>query len=252
MDAWTICIPSYRRPRTIQSKTLATLKRYQIPSECIYIFVADEQDKDIYEDSIPPTDYHAIVIARPGLAPARNFILDYFPRDTKLVMIDDDVTGFVVRTEEGKISPLPCLRSIIDLGFQQAQEHSACLWGVYPTPNGFFMTPNISYDLKFIVGSFWGIVNPGTEGMTLPYSEKEDYIRTLLAYERDGAVVRINYVSPKTSYYKEPGGMQEDPQRLQNQHIAVQYILERWPDKVLRNNRRKSPFPEILLRRRRS
>jgi hypothetical protein len=248
---WRIVIPSYKREETVQSKTLATLKRYGIPASKITIFVANKEQKAVYEAALPRGAVKELIVGEPGLAQVRNYILDYYPKGTKIVMMDDDVTGFVERREDGGIRPLRSLNAVINRGFAEAAKAGASLWGVYPVPNGFFMKPTITTDLKFIIGSFWGIINPGAGegGIRLPMSEKEDYIRTLMSFDRDGAVVRINYVSPKTAYYKEPGGMQTDPKRLEKQHAAVKYLLETWPDKVMLNPRRKSEYPEILLRR---
>jgi hypothetical protein len=249
---WRIVIPSYKREETVQSKTLATLKRYGIPASKITIFVANKEQKAIYEAALPKGAVRELIVGEPGLAQVRNYILDYYPKGTKIVMMDDDVTGFVERREDGGIRPLRSLKAIIQRGFAEAAKAGASLWGVYPVPNGFFMKPTITTDLKFIIGSFWGIINPGASaegGIRLPMSEKEDYIRTLMAYDRDGTVVRLNYVSPKTAYYKEPGGMQTDPKRMEKQHAAVKFLLDTWPDKVMLNPRRKSDYPEILLRR---
>ncbi len=249
---WRVVIPSYKREQTVQTKTLATLKRYGIPASQITIFVANEEQKAIYKAALPAGAVKELIVGEPGLAQVRNFILDYYPKGTKIVMMDDDVTGFVERTADGGIRPLRSLKAVIDKGFAEAAKAGASLWGVYPVPNGFFMKPTITRDLKFIIGSFWGIINPGASGpggIKLPMSEKEDYIRTLMSFDRDGVVVRLNYVSPKTAYYKEPGGMQTDPKRLEKQQVAVKFLLETWPDKVMLNPRRKSDYPEILLRR---
>ena len=249
---YIVVIPSYKREQTVQTKTLATLQRYNIPADKITIFVANEEQLQTYKKAVPRSLYKNLIVGVPGLAQVRNFILDHYPIGTKIVMMDDDVTGFVERTEEGGIRPLRSLQDVIHTGFTAAKKEGASLWGVYPVPNGFFMNPNVTNDLKFIIGSFWGIINPGATkkgGILLPMSEKEDYIRTLMAWDRDGTVVRINYVSPKTAYYKEPGGMQTDPKRMENQKKAVAFLLKTWPDKVRINTRRKSAYPEILLRR---
>lgn len=249
--AWRVVIPSYKREETVQKKTLATLKRYGIPATQITIFVANAEQKAVYEAALPRGAVKEMIVGEPGLAQVRNYILNYYPKGTKIVMMDDDVTGFVERTADGGMRPLRSLKAVINKGFAEADKAGASLWGVYPVPNGFFMKPTITQDLKFIIGSFWGILNPGSgpDGIHLPMSEKEDYIRTLMSFDRDGTVVRINYVSPKTAYYKEPGGMQTDPKRLEKQKVAVKFLMDTWPDKVMLNPRRKSDYPEILLRR---
>jgi len=245
-----IAIPSYKRSALIQTHTLAVLARYDIPQDRITVFVANEEEFLEYRSVIP--DKIQIVIGKLGLAPQRNFILDHFPIGTHIVMMDDDLSNFVERTEVGGIRPLTSLRAVIDTGFAEAEKAGASLWGVNPVPNGFFMRPSVTQDLRFIIGSFWGIINPGSSGergIHLDFSEKEDYIRSILCFQRDGAVVRLNDVSPKTKYYATTGGMQSNPNRMKDQKTAVEYLLDRWPLLVHLNTRRKtSEYPEILLR----
>jgi len=254
MGDWRVIIPSYKREETIQKKTLKTLAEYNIPEDKIYIVVADEEQKKVYQAAMPKWHPKHLIVGVPGLAPVRNYILDNVAKKGEhIVMMDDDVTGFVERTSDGGMKRLGNLKNVIEAGFREAKKAGASLWGVYPVPNGFFMKPTITTDLKFIIGSFWGIINPTAtvepKGIELPMSEKEDYIRTLMAWDRDQTVVRINYVSPKTAYYKEPGGMQSDPKRVQKQHVAVNFMLKKWPHLVMLNPRRKGDYPEILLRR---
>jgi hypothetical protein len=120
---------------------------------------------------------------------------------------------------------------------------------VYPSANGFFMKPTVTTDLRFNIGSFWGCFNPGKE-IHLDRDEKEDYERTLKFFVRDGNVVRLNFVSPKTAYYKEPGGM-HTRNRLKHQHVAVKALLKKYPQFVKSNPTRKSGFPEIRIADRR-
>jgi len=251
---WRVIIPSYKREETIQKKTLKTLAEYNIPEDKIYIVVASKEQKELYQSAMPKWDTEHIIVGVPGLAPVRNFILDNVAKKgERIVMMDDDVTGFVERTSDGGMKRLGNLKTVIETGFREAEKSGSILWGVYPVPNGFFMKPTITTDLKFIIGSFWGIINPTatkeSDGIKLPMSEKEDYIRTLMVWDRDKTVVRINYVSPKTAYYKEPGGMQADPKRVENQKHAVEFMIDKWPHLVMLNPRRKGDYPEVLLRR---
>ncbi len=247
---YVVAIPSYKRQETLKSKTLHMLQEFRIPASKIFIFVADKDEEEVYRNALDKTSYNKIVVGIKGLAPVRNFIADYFPIGKKIVFCDDDIKGFLEfdASKPRKEKPLSDLDKLIRRGFSECMSHGCRLWGVYPTPNGFFMKDTVSTDLKFCVGSFFGLINPGTKAMTIPVSEKEDYYRTLRMYELDGCVVRLNFVAAKTAYYKEPGGMQTDPQRKEKQEKAVEFLLKEFPTWVKRNPTRKSGFPEIRIK----
>jgi hypothetical protein len=246
---WVVAIPSYKRAEILKTKTLAVLQKYGIEPERIFIFVADKDEEELYKKTLPEKAYNKIVVAKKGLHNARNIINEYFPKGKKIVEADDDIRGFIEfdETQKRHEKPLVSLKRLIDRGFAEADKHGAKLWGVYPSANGFFMKDSVTTDLRLIVGSFWGQINPGNEIM-LDFSEKEDYLRTLMFYKKDKKVIRLNFVSPQTPYYKTPGGMQEDDKRKENQEKAVKEIIKRYPDWVKINPHRKSGFVEIRLR----
>ena len=53
LSDWIVAIPSYKRYDTIVEKTLSTLKHYKIPPSKITFFVADKEEKKLYEGAIP-------------------------------------------------------------------------------------------------------------------------------------------------------------------------------------------------------
>ena len=244
---YIIAIPSYKRSQIIKNKTIKTLQEYNIPKEKIYIFVADEEEEVLYRQSLSPESYHEIIVAEPGLHNARNFINLYFPVGQKIVEIDDDVTGFLAYNPEAHRHEerLKDLDELIRRGFEEAERYGAGLWGIYPSANGFFMRPTVSLDLRHIVGAFWGQINPGNE-ICIHLESKEDYERTLQFFERDGVVVRLNFVSPKTSYYRTPGGLQET-RTVEKIQREVQFLLMNFPNQIKVNPHRKTGFPEIKL-----
>jgi hypothetical protein len=244
-----ICIPSYKRADTIQSKTLAVLSSYSIPPSMIHIFVANEEEKAVYMEKVPKELYGSIHVGVKGLAEVRNFIFGAFPVGTPLVEMDDDIQGFLEYSARARRNekPLEDLKGVMLKGFAECKRVGCRFWGVYPVPNGFFMKPGMTSDLRFCVGSFWGCFNPGTAGVRIAYSEKEDYQRTLQFFLEDGAVVRFSNVAPKTAYYKEAGGLQEQGDRVEKQEAAVAWMMKEWPSWIRRNPARKSGFPEIRL-----
>lgn len=247
MKDWIVVIPSYNRVETLKLKTLKTLQEYNIPSSKIWVFVANEEQKKLYEEGLEKGSVGHIIVGVKGLAEVRNFIFNYFPKGKKIVEMDDDIREIIEYDDSAKRHErkLRNLEEVFERGFEECKKVGARLWGVYPSANGFFMKDTVSTDLKFIIGSFWGCINPGNE-VKLHMSEKEDYQRTIQFWELDKVVVRLNFISPKTAYYKEPGGMQEGD-RKGKQEVAVKWMLEKWPQYVKENPRRKSGFPEIKL-----
>jgi hypothetical protein len=75
------------------------------------------------------------------------------------------------------------------------------------------MNERITLELRYIIACFEGFFNPGTEGAKgiklNEWGHKDDYESSIFFYRADGAVVRMNFVAPKTAYYSEPGGLQE-------------------------------------------
>ena len=68
---WIIVIPSYNRVETLKEKTLKVLQEYKIPSNKIYVFVANEEQKEMYEEGIPKGSVKEIIIGEKGLAEVR-------------------------------------------------------------------------------------------------------------------------------------------------------------------------------------
>lgn len=247
---YIIAIPSYKRAEILKEKTLTTLHKYKIPKEKIYVFVANSEEHDIYKESLDPATYGHLIIGVPGLAAVRNFISGYFPKGKKIVSCDDDIRGFIEfdKTKKRHEKELVSLKSVIERGFKECTAKKANLWGLYPSANGFFMKDTVNYDLKFIIGNFFGYINFKNERkLTVTTGPKDDYERSLLFYKEDGVIVRLNFVAAKTSIYTTPGGLQ-DGNRLARVKADVEGLMKKYPDYVFPNPRRKGPFPEITIK----
>ena len=137
LSDWIIAIPSYKRPELISEKTLAMLKHYKIPHSKITIFVADEEEKKLYEEAIPEGTVKDIVVGILGIDKVRNFILDYYPKGKHIVMIDDDIRGLNQKAGVNSVKPLDSLIGLIERGFELATAEKCSLWGVYPVNNAY-------------------------------------------------------------------------------------------------------------------
>ena len=229
MADWVVVIPSYNRVEIFKKKTLAVLKEYNIPKEKIYVFVASEEQKTLYEEGLGKEVGH-IVVGIKGLPEVRNFIFDYFPKGKPLVSFDDDVRGFIELDEKSKGGKrkLKDLAGMFDRGFAECDKVGAKFWGVYPVANPFFMKDKVSVDFKFVIGSFWGCYNPKDDvRITIGNGEKEDYQRTIQFWERDQAIVRLNGVAVQTATYATPGGLQDGNRLAKELRMVLAVRVER-------------------------
>ena len=246
-----IAIPSYNRVDGITKKTLAFLSQYNYPKKLIYIFVNTEEQKQEYETKIPKELYgHIISTNEPkGICLIRNFITNYFDEGEKYISMDDDIIAIQKLvdsdTKYKKFEPVESISELFEKGYKKCEENSSSLWGLYPTPNAFYMgnkKEEYTTDLKFIVGGFMGIIN---RKIQLCIDMKEDYELTLESYMRDKCIIRFNHVAVKHNIYTKTGGIGLNQQeRLNDNKISCEYFLNKYPDFVRLNKKREG---EILL-----
>jgi cellulose synthase/poly-beta-1,6-N-acetylglucosamine synthase-like glycosyltransferase len=247
---YEVAIPSYKRDETLKEKTLKTLKRYGIPANKITVFVANKEEEALYKDTLTPGTYGKIVVGVKGMHDIRNFITEYYPIGTKIVNIDDDIKAFLEYDEflKRKEKPLRSLIQVIHKGFAECEKAKTKLWGVYPVANGYFMKPKVSTDIRYIIGSFWGCINPGLKEIKITTEYKEDYQRSILYYKKYGAVVRLNMVAPVSSYYTEAGGMQTVAKRREYEEVGAKWLVKTYPEFAVLNPSKKSGYMEVKLK----
>jgi len=219
---YKIVVCSHDRVHTLKKKTLATLEMYQIPKNKIHIFVAEDEE-DTYRQAL--SDEYLICPGEKGLAQQRNAVSRYFASDEHLFCMDDDISGFFC-SENKKIVPLDNLDSFIRLGFQKAREAGASLWGLYPVKNALWLKNTIQKGLVFCYGCSFGLINKKDVQITLAL--KEDVERTLKFFERDGKVLRLNWVAPGQSYRKGKGGL-SSLRTLDREEAECNTIVAQWP-----------------------
>ena len=194
-EEWVIAIPSYNRVNHIVKQTLGMLMRYGIDPGRIYVFVNFDEQKEEYKSRMPSV--HVVAThQKKSIKNVRNFIVDYFAPDQKFVSLDDDITHIYAKQEGNKLKDVPDLARLIDYGFALCKQHGFTLWGIYPSPNPLSMNTRGDYttDLRFIVGSFMGIINKRRH---VHIDWKEDYELSLLANRQDGGLIRFNKICVK-------------------------------------------------------
>lgn len=255
MIDYIIAIPTYKRYNIIKKRSLKLLENQKIPKSKIYIFVADANEKNEYKKIL--NDYPNIIIGKPTLKEQRNFIQYYFPEGQHIVQMDDDIVNLHKLTINSQISnkykkksmtPIKDLDKFIKNAFIECIETGFKLWGIYPIDNPYFMNDNITYDLRIIVGPFWGCINRHNNRLKNTLNEKEDIERTIKYYIKDGGVIRFNYISVETSYYKTPGGMQaENKDRKKEALNSAKYLVTKYPEYCKLNMKKKSGMPDVTL-----
>lgn len=288
LTEYVIAIPSYNRPDTIKKATLKMLSEYNIPSKKIHIFVANKQQKKLYESKIDKSMYNKIIIGKVGVMNIRNIMSKYFAEGQWVFYIDDDiyrVSECIYRKsnldnylskkklentpknrEEFKkkgqvLRNLPNLDKFIRDGFKHCLEKKMRLFGVYAAYNPYFMKPtkrndsHISYNLTYIIGFFCGAINSKlAEKRTV--ADKEDYERSIKYYLLNGGVIRYNNIGALTKCYTEPGGMQSSGHRSwERVDKSAKYLLAKYTGLTQPKNSKKKadkitgkPWTEVMLR----
>lgn len=266
-QVYVIAIPSYKRAIMIYKKTLATLARHlgSQPSILIYVFLANQDELIEYESEWPQNFPLAksrveFVIGEKGLKNQRNYIMDYFPVGTNIVQMDDDlddVLELVMPLQRPKgarpnranrLKPIADLHHFYISAFDKCRAVGANIWGIYPVPNAYFMTPTQTTDLRFIVGPMFGVINRHDPRLRLTTNEKENVERTLQYFTLDGLVLRYNNITVQTRYFKTMGGMQASQRtsgRRANARRAAEYLHKLYPDLTTIHLDKKSGWPEI-------
>ena len=256
LDDYIIVIPSYNRVELIQSKTLKLLKRHGIDRTRIKIFVANQEQYELYKSKIPMELYGEIIVGVIGLKNQRNFIMDYYPEGKMIVQMDDDLEKIVelvdpatmARKSTRRMGDIGDLDGFIKGAFRMCRDRGIYLWGVYPLANARFMSPKTTTDLRFIVGPMWGMINRHRAELKITIDEKENAERTLQYYTLDGAVLRFNNVGIETRYYTNKGGMQNEGKNRKAEALkSVYYLHGKYPNLTKIYLGKKSGVPEIKM-----
>jgi len=244
---YVVAIPSYKRQDVLIKKSLKTLKEGGVSASKIHIFVANEEEREIYEKSVPKELYGKIVVGVKGITNQRKFIVKHFPENKYVVSIDDDVEQIEKMDGPTKLLKVRNVDKFFRDAYDDLKKNGLYIWGIYPVRNPFFMKPKVTTDLKFIIGVLRGTINrhskdiepsEGAEG-------KEDYEQSILYFKKDGGVLRYNNITTKTKFHAE-GGLGKDRQEMNKK--AAEYLKKTYPDLVTVFHR-KNGMTEVKLKR---
>ncbi len=254
MSGYVVCIPSYKRAQLCNDKTLTMLNNNHIKRDLIYVYVADNAEYDEYERVLDKSLYNKLVVGKKGLVPQRQFIMGKWKNGQQIVFFDDDVESVDL-----KLSPMfkgHNLDYFFKQAFRECDKQKSFIWGVYAVFNPFFRgaRKEISTELNYIVGAFYGIINRPTLKeiqleITKENGQKEDVERTLKYFIHDGIVIRFNKIGFTTKYYGKDGGLGTFDNRLKPMLDASKRLLTKYGDYGY-IKMRKNGMAEFVLRKR--
>lgn len=192
---------------------------------------------------------------------ARGRIMEEF-RGDRITMMDDDIPWYigsnrVFRPTDPRAPATPHV-NIVDvmqrgwdaLRVAQQMHHPAATpraWGIYPVPySGSMLKPRWGVGDLFLVGQTLACEVPSDgAGFEQHLMMKEDYEWTAHHLDRDGAVVRLDYVCAYSTVGTGKGGM-EHQRTYEREAYAVDYLLGKWPTRFRHSKERKG-LPQVAL-----
>jgi hypothetical protein len=245
---YEISIPSYKRSKTLKEKTLALLTKHNINPDLVTIFVADQEEYDVYTKELQDTPYKKLVIGEVGIGAIRRFTQKYYPEGTYVMNFDDDLQECFKKIDDKTMIPVSNLEEeVIYRGFKACEENNAYMFGIYAAANPMFMKNRIAVGLYYCIGSCWGLITRHDNDLTVLLDDKEDFERTLQHYVKDGKVVRLDDITVKSKYYTEEGGMQvtRTTERILK---SAENLVERFPNLCTMYIRGTTGHAELRLR----
>jgi hypothetical protein len=218
-----------------KEKTISTLHKHKIDPKKIFVYVANKEEYDLYNEILDKNDYNKIIIGKKGLVPQRQFIMEQWPARKHIVFFDDDVQSIDLSLSS-KFKQ-HSLDYFFREAFKECVKNNAFIWGVYAVFNPFFRKTKseMSIELKYIVGAFYGIINrPNLKSIQLTITkkngQKEDVERTLKYFINDGIVLRFNKIGFTTKYYGKEGGLGQFEERLKPMKEACQKLENKYSE----------------------
>jgi len=199
-DLPLVAIPSYKRVSILAHKTLKLLIGVGYPAEKITVFVADDEEAKEYRkmlNAIKPQIN--LVVGKPGLQPQREFISNYYPENTILLCMDDDVDN--IKTLDPEMGFLGVVRA----GANLLETTPFGLFGVLPNDDARRFKNATTTHLTHILGSFFICRN--NRDCVPELTEKEDYERSILYFRCYGCVFRYQGAGVATKYNIQSGGL---------------------------------------------
>lgn len=234
---FVVAIPSYKRQEKLKTQTLPFLASESVPVDKIFVFVASEEERNLYAQTLEPGTYGHLIVGVPVLSNQLEFIKNFFPHDQNILRIDDDIKGLKWLRKR------PLIRFVNEM-FKIAREEKINIWSIQPATTTFFCRERISIGKLFCVGCFCGLIN--TKDFSYPdISACEDKWLSLTRYLKDGATMLYEGCCPNTTYFAK-GGLSE--YRKTRQVEDTQTVCQMFPDDCVFTTKKRTGVAECYWR----
>jgi len=243
-----IAIPTYKRSDKFE--TISFLKNNNVPSEMIYIFLANEEEKETYKN-VWGSQYNWVVGVL-GIGNQRNFITNYFDENEIIVSIDDDIKD--LKHKDNK----PFLEWINEC-CNYLKNNNQGLISISPSTNPYWFRDKFkskSYK-SFKCGNYLSVglfhIYKNHKELILDLPIVEDYERSILYFKKYGSTVRYFDILVSTKYWAQ-GGL-SDERTMYSYLKNVNMFLYRHPKyvsfntKYIRNITKNHKLPNIISNR---
>jgi len=235
---YKIVIPSYNRVDIFKKKTFQFLERHNL-TKYATLFLQTDEDEEQYKQ------FNISIVRSPlGLIQTINFIYDYYPLNTKLWLLHDDINKFIDLNDNEPNN----INKLIIKCFKKMEKTKANLCGFYPTANTYFMkkAKELTTDCKFIYEPCSLIINKRLYSSE-ELAGKSDFERTILYFENDKIILRYNHYAVRTLYNpKSKGGFGFRNNELEK--INALLIKEKYPQYVKYIKTHKNGSTSIVLK----
>lgn len=245
---YSIAIPSYKRAKICNEKTLNFLHKNGINKELINVFVIEEE-YDEYLNILDKDKYNEIVIGVKGIVEQVEFIEDYYGIGENIIRVDDDVIEIDL-----SLTNYISLHNFFECAFQECVLSGSYIWGIYPVFNPFFRKERdmMTKTLKFIIGCLYGFINRREKDLKLNITKicgnKDDVERSILYWLKDGIMIRFDRVAVKSKVYgTDGGGLGKMNDRLESMKIMTIMLNEKYPE-LTKIKVRKNGLYEIVFK----
>ena len=118
---------------------------------------------------------------------------------------------------------------------------------MYAAANAYFMKDRVYNKLCYIIASMFGLIVEHDSFLERVTNHGEDYEYSIRQYIKNKSLVRLDYITAKSNYYKEPGGLQTFRTK-ENIYKSIKWIENKFPEYCTMYIRKSTGNAELRLR----